>query len=73
MKNPDLVRADPGYRDPITEAIKGEIDRTLLRENLNLTPQQRLEKGQAAMRFALSLREAGRRAEDKLFPASGPE
>lgn len=33
--------------DPVIEAYKKDIDRTLLRENLKLTPAQRLEKLQA--------------------------
>lgn len=35
--------------DPVIEVYKKDIDRTLLRENLELTPGQRLEKLQ---RFA---------------------
>jgi hypothetical protein len=30
--------------DPVIEAYKKDIDRTLLRENLKLTPMQRLQK-----------------------------
>ncbi len=29
--------------DPVIEAYKKDVDRTLLRENLKLTPQQRVE------------------------------
>ena len=36
-----------------------EIDRTLLRENLKLTPAQRLEKFANFTRFATELRRAG--------------
>ena len=36
-----------------------DIDRTLLRENLKLTPAQRLEKFVRFMRFASELRRAG--------------
>jgi hypothetical protein len=32
------------YRDPVVEAYMAGVDRTLLRENLKLTPAQRLEK-----------------------------
>lgn len=31
-------------RDPVIEAFKKDIDRTLLRENLKLTPEVRLRK-----------------------------
>lgn len=33
--------------DPVIEEYKKDVDRTLLRENLKLTPQQRLEKLEA--------------------------
>jgi hypothetical protein len=48
--------------NPVIEAYKKDVDRTLLRENLKLTPDQRLDKLQAFVRFAAELREAGRRA-----------
>jgi hypothetical protein len=54
-----LVSLEP---NPVIEAYKKDVDRTLLRENLKLTPDQRLEKLQAFVRFAAELREAGRRA-----------
>lgn len=44
--------------DPVIEAYKKDVDRTLLRENLKLTPQQRLEKVTAFMRSLERLREA---------------
>jgi hypothetical protein len=48
--------------DPVIEAYKAGIDRTLLRENLKLTPEQRLMKLQDFVRFTTELREAGRRS-----------
>jgi hypothetical protein len=36
-----------------------DVDRTLLRENLKLTPAQRLEKFVSFSRFAAELRRAG--------------
>jgi hypothetical protein len=36
-----------------------DVDRSLLRENLKLTPAQRLEKLVKFMRFASGLRQAG--------------
>lgn len=36
-----------------------DVDRTLLRENLKLTPEQRLEKFSSFMRFIAELRRAG--------------
>jgi hypothetical protein len=47
---------------PVIEAYKKDVDRTLLRENLKLTPDQRLDKLQSFVRFADDLRAAGRRA-----------
>jgi hypothetical protein len=48
--------------DPVVEAYKKNVDRTLLRENLKLTPQQRIEKLMALQRFADELRRAGKAA-----------
>ena len=47
--------------DPVTEYFKKDVDRTLLREHLKLTPQQRLEKLVAFMRSLDRLREARQR------------
>ena len=44
--------------DPVIEAYKKDVDRTLLREHLKLTPQQRLEKLVAFMRAVEEIREA---------------
>ena len=69
-----LGEADPPLRDEtsvvfsIAMAMNNErsgaelmrdIDRTLLRENLKLTPAQRLEKFAKFMRFASGLKKAG--------------
>lgn len=48
--------------DPVIEAYKRHIDRTLIRENLRLTPEQRLLKLMELQRFAQELRRAGVRA-----------
>lgn len=47
--------------DPVTEYYKKDVDRTLLREHLKLTPQQRLERLVAFMRSLDLLRAARRR------------
>jgi hypothetical protein len=47
--------------DPVIEYYKQGVDRTLLREHLKLTPQQRLEKLVAFMRSLDTLRRAARR------------
>ncbi|HLK62117.1 MAG TPA: hypothetical protein VKU19_01660 [Bryobacteraceae bacterium] len=46
--------------DPIIEAYKKDIDRTLIRENLKLTVEERFRKAMAVARFADELRRAGR-------------
>jgi len=46
--------------DPIIELYKRDIDRTLLRENLKLTPEQRLLKLEDFASFVSELRHAAR-------------
>jgi hypothetical protein len=53
------------YRDPVVEVYMRDVDRTLLRENLKLTPAQRLEKLASFSSFAATLREAGKRARNR--------
>ena len=48
--------------DPVVEAYKAHVDRTLLRENLKRTPDERLRELVRLQRFAEELRSAGRRA-----------
>ena len=48
--------------DPVIEAYKKDVDRTLLRENLKLTPEQRLQQLMKLQEFAEELQAAGRRA-----------
>ena len=49
-------------RDPVVEAYKKDIDRSLIRENLKLTVEERFRKAMALARFAEELRRAGREA-----------
>ena len=53
---------EPLEPDPVIEAYKKDIDRTLIRENLKLTVEERLRKMMAFARFARELRRAGREA-----------
>jgi hypothetical protein len=46
--------------DGVIEAYKRDIDRTLLRENLTKTPEQRVLALMALQRFAAEARAAGR-------------
>lgn len=56
----DMPPAD--FYDPVIEAYKKDVDRTLLRENLKLTPQERSEKFMSFMKCVYELRKAGERA-----------
>ena len=46
--------------DPVIEAYKRDVDRTLLRENLKLTVDQRLRKLEDVLRFFEDWRGAAR-------------
>ena len=45
--------------DPVIEAYKRDVDRTLIRENLKLSVEERLKKLTALEQFAIELRRAG--------------
>lgn len=51
-------------QDPVIEAYKKDIDRTLIRENLKLTVQQRIDKLIGLIQFQEKLRAAARKAEE---------
>lgn len=55
-------RIDP---DPVIEAYKKHIDRTLIRHNLSLTVDQRFQQLMELQRFAEQLQNAGRKARQK--------
>ena len=48
--------------DPVIEAYKKDVDRTLLLENLELSVEERFLKLMELQRFAEELRRAGREA-----------
>ncbi len=50
--------------DPVIEAYKAGIDRTLLRQNLRRSATERLANLVALQRFAEEVRRAGRTARD---------
>ena len=54
--------APPDYCDPIVELYKKDVDRTLLRENLKLTVEERFRKFEQFARFARELQDAGQRS-----------
>ncbi|HJW13962.1 MAG TPA: hypothetical protein VJ776_04660 [Thermoanaerobaculia bacterium] len=55
-----MVRRATPSSDPVVEAYKKGIDRTLLRENLRLSPEERLRRLIELQRFADELNRAGR-------------
>jgi hypothetical protein len=55
----------PAELDPVIEAYKRAVDRTLIRANLALTVTERFEKLMELQRFAEELRRAGRVARRK--------
>ena len=57
----DTESFDPLFFDPVIEVYKRDVDCTLLRENLKLTPQQRSERFLVFMKGLHELREAGRK------------
>jgi hypothetical protein len=62
MQNSDSKR---NSMDDVINAYKQDIDRTLLRENLKLTVQERFEKFERFMRDVAELQRAGRQAREK--------
>lgn len=57
--NPALG-SGPRDSDPVVEALKRDLDRTLLRENLRKTPEERLQALMALQDLAQEARRAGR-------------
>ncbi len=55
--SPQEAKIEP---DPVIEAYKKDVDRTLIRENLRLSVEQRFEKLMRLQQFAVELRRAGR-------------
>lgn len=55
---PSLAPAD--FFDPVIEAYKKDVDRTLLRENLKLTVDQRVRKAESIHQSIELLRSAAR-------------
>lgn len=52
--------------DPVIEAYKKDIDRTLIREHLRLTVAQRFEELMRLQEFAEELQRAGERTKQRL-------
>ena len=63
------MKGDAVNRDLVREHMR-DIDRTLLRENLKLTPAQRLDKFVRFARFTSKLRRAGEKARRRIVEMS---
>ncbi|MGA2032286.1 MAG: hypothetical protein ABSG68_08535 [Thermoguttaceae bacterium] len=59
------MSSDP-WTDPVIEAYKRDVDRTLLRQALTLTPEERLVELQRLVEFAEELRRAGKEAKGRV-------
>ena len=64
--------APPDYCDPVIEAYKKDVDRTLLRENLKLTVEQRILKAISFHKSVAEWLQAGRRARSAQANESQP-
>ncbi len=53
-------KEDDGGKGPVVEVYKRGIDRTLIREDLRLSVEERLQRLIALQEFAEELRRAGR-------------
>ena len=57
------IEGPPPYEpDPVIEAYKKDVDRTLIRENLKRTVEERLRNLVSFQRFVLEMQRAGREA-----------
>jgi hypothetical protein len=57
--------APPDVYDPVIAAYMKDVDRTLLRENLKLTPDERMCKFERNMQMLYELRRAGRKRREQ--------
>jgi hypothetical protein len=56
---------EPAALDPVVEAYKKDLDRSLIRQNLQRSVQERLEALMELQHFAEELRRSGRRVETR--------
>jgi hypothetical protein len=61
-KSADSIIAPRSSMDDVIDLYKRDVDRTLLREALSMTPDQRVRKLIELVRFCDELREAGTKA-----------
>ena len=65
LSDADILRRFGFEPDPVIEAYKQHVDRTLLRANLRRTPEQRWQTLAAATRLAQEVRRAGADRRDR--------
>jgi hypothetical protein len=58
-RDEEILRQFGFEPDPVIEAYKKDVDRTLLRENLRRTPEERCRNFLVAYRLAEEVRRAG--------------
>ena len=63
MRNDRTVLSNEHYVDPVIEAYKKDVDRTLIRENLKLSVEQRFDNLMRLQEFATDMRQAMVRAQ----------
>ena len=54
--------------DPVVASYLKVVDRTLLRENLRLSPEERIREMQSLLRVLAELRESSRRLKRRVLP-----
>jgi len=66
MPDNELIsQAEREYIDPVIEAYKKDVDRTMFRENLKLSVEERFENLMRLQEFAIEMRQAMIRATPK--------
>jgi hypothetical protein len=65
MKHPPDQMKSNANLDPVIEAYKKDVDRTLIRENLRLTVNERFQQLMKLQRFAEELQRAGKASRQK--------
>ncbi|HEY2413310.1 MAG TPA: hypothetical protein VGI40_13755 [Pirellulaceae bacterium] len=63
----------PDFYDPVIEAYKKDVDRTMLRENLKLTIAERFEQFDKFAEFVEELQAAGKRMRETTAREPGHE
>ncbi len=65
MDHSHKISSNETSSDPVVEAYKKDVDRTLISENLRLTVDQRFQRLMKLQQFAGDLQRAGKEAESQ--------